>query len=100
MNQSRSGQMKGPKTGTTCSLALHRRGDPRSSLRSLCAVLLLMVSIPGTSWSQAQQQAQLGAEPTPEPAVTAILAAFDKQDVVGMPVAHRMKDVDDFILSL
>jgi hypothetical protein len=92
--------MKGPKTGTTCSPAQHQRGDLRSSLRSLCAVLLLMVSIPGTSWSQAQHQALLGAEPTPEPAVTAILAAFDKYQVVGMPEAHGMKDVDDFILSL
>jgi hypothetical protein len=59
-----------------------------------------MVSIPGTSWSQAQQQAKLGAEPTPEPAVAAILAAFDKYEVVGMPEAHEMKDVDDFIFSL
>jgi len=41
-----------------------------------------------------------GAEPIPEPAVPAILAAFDKYEVVGMPVAHGLKDVDDFILSL
>lgn len=40
------------------------------------------------------------AEPTPEPAVPAILAAFDKYEVVGMPEAHGMKDVDDFVLSL
>jgi hypothetical protein len=41
-----------------------------------------------------------GAEATPKPAVRAILAAFDKYEVVGMPEAHGMKDVDDFILSL
>jgi hypothetical protein len=38
--------------------------------------------------------------PTPEPAVPAILAAFDNYDLVGMPAAHRMKDSDDFIFSL
>ena len=32
--------------------------------------------------------------------MAAILAAFDKYEVVGMPEAHGMKDVDDFILSL
>ena len=32
--------------------------------------------------------------------MTAILAAFDKYQVVGMPEAHGMKDVDDFIFSL
>jgi hypothetical protein len=41
-----------------------------------------------------------GAEPTPEPAVPAILAAFDKYEVVGMQAAHGLKDLDDFILSL
>jgi hypothetical protein len=38
--------------------------------------------------------------PTPEPALPAILSAFDKYDVVGMPAAHGMKDWDDFIFSL
>jgi Domain of unknown function (DUF3471) len=53
-----------------------------------------------SSPSQTEQQMKVGAEPTPEPAVTAILAAFDKYEVVGIPEAHGMKDVDDFILSL
>jgi hypothetical protein len=39
-------------------------------------------------------------KPTPEPAVPAILASFDKYEVVGMQVAHGLKDIDDFILSL
>jgi hypothetical protein len=91
--------VKGSKTGKTCFLARRQRGDLRSSLR-LLAILLLMVSIPGTSWSQAQQRAKLGPEPTPEPAVAAILAAFDKYEVVGVPEDHGMKDVDDFIFSL
>ena len=42
----------------------------------------------------------MGSEPKPQPAVPAILAAFDKYEVVGMSEAHGMKDVDDFILSL
>ena len=29
-----------------------------------------------------------------------MLAAFDKYEVVGLPAAHGMKDLDDFILSL
>src|SRR5215475_4090892 len=41
-----------------------------------------------------------GAEPVPQPAIPAILAAFDKYEIVGMSEAHRMKDVDDFILTL
>jgi hypothetical protein len=52
------------------------------------------------SGPQEQQLVKVGAEPVPEPAVTAIFAAFDRYQVVGMPEAHGMKDVDDFILSL
>jgi hypothetical protein len=35
---------------------------------------------------------------SPEPATAAILAAFDKYEIVGLPAAHGMKDLDDFIL--
>jgi hypothetical protein len=67
-----------------------------------CATLLfLMTVLPAISWAQTQQQAKsTGSEPSPEPAVPAILAAFDKYEVVGMPEAHGFKDVDDCILSL
>lgn len=41
-----------------------------------------------------------GSEPVPQPAIPAILAAFDKYEVVGMTEAHGEKDEDDFILSL
>jgi hypothetical protein len=41
-----------------------------------------------------------GSELTAKPAVPAILAAFDRYEVVGMSEGHGMKDVDDFILSL
>jgi hypothetical protein len=72
-------------------------------IRLCVAVLLFLMaaSIPLMSRAQRQHQAKpTGAEPTPKPAVPAILAAFDKYEVVGMPEAHGMKDVDDFILSL
>jgi hypothetical protein len=56
-------------------------------------VLLFLIAVLPTA-SQAQQ------EPTPKPAIPTILAAFDKYEVVAMPEAHGMKDVDDFILAL
>jgi hypothetical protein len=37
--------------------------------------------------------------PRPEPAVPAILTAFERYDVIGMPEAHGMKDLDDVIYS-
>jgi hypothetical protein len=69
----------------------------------LCAVTLLITIavIPTTSRAQAQQPSKPpGSEPFPEPAAAAILAAFDKYEVVAMPEAHGMKDIDDFILLL
>lgn len=36
----------------------------------------------------------------PEPAIPAILALFDRYEVVAMPEAHGNKDLDDFILAL
>ena len=39
-------------------------------------------------------------EPTPQNATKAILAAFERYEVVGMHSAHGSKDVDDFILTL
>jgi hypothetical protein len=36
----------------------------------------------------------------PEPAIPAILKAFESFEVVAMPAAHGEKDIDDFILSL
>lgn len=39
-------------------------------------------------------------DPQPQDAATAILAAFDKYDVVAMNAGHNNKKLDDFILSL
>jgi len=41
-----------------------------------------------------------GKNPAPQPAIEAILAAFNNYEVVGMSEAHRNKDEDDFILTL
>jgi len=41
-----------------------------------------------------------GRSPKPSDATEAILAAFDKYEVVGMGAAHGNKDLDDFILRL
>jgi hypothetical protein len=57
--------------------------------------------MPTTSWGQTPKHAKpAGAEPTPKPAIPAVLAAFDKYEVVAMPEAHGGKDVDDFIFLL
>jgi hypothetical protein len=70
------------------------------SLARPFAALALFVAI-SLAMSQAQRQPKpVGWEPTPEPAVPAILAAFDNYEVVAIPEAHGKKDLDDFILSL
>jgi hypothetical protein len=94
--------MESPAIGRTCSRTQRQSGDLRRFIRLCCTVLLpLMAAIPAAGWSQTQQPAKpAGVEPAPEPAVSAILAAFDTYEVVGMPEAHGMKDLDDFILSL
>ncbi len=63
------------------------------------SLLLWMVLIPHLGWSQTQKQAR-GSEPIAEPAIPAILAAFDKYEVVAMPEDHGLKDLDDFIFAL
>jgi hypothetical protein len=64
-------------------------------------LLVLVAVVPPISHAQKNPTAKpIGAELKPVPAVSAIFAAFDKYEVVGMPEAHGMKDLDDFILSL
>lgn len=61
-------------------------------------LLFLMACAPAAILSHPSKP--IAPNPTPEPAIPAILAAFDKYDVVVMPVGHGMKDVGDFILDL
>src|ERR1700681_3429251 len=75
------------------TVATRRRPIPRPRL---CARVLIPLAALGHIAA-----AQLPTrEPTPEPAVPAILSLFDTYEVVGMNAAHRMKDLDDFILAL
>jgi len=63
--------------------------------------MFLVTVIPTISPAQVLQQAQTtGSEPIPKPAIPAILAAFDKYEVVAMPEGHGLKDMDDFIFAL
>jgi hypothetical protein len=64
----------------------------------LIMLLVPMALLPAPG--QTQHTKLTASEPTPEPAIPAILAAFDRYEVVAMPEAHGMKDVDDLILAL
>jgi hypothetical protein len=58
----------------------------------------IRVPVQGTMEIQAPNPQ--GSNPKPADAETALLAAFDKYEVVGMSAAHGNKDLDDFILHL
>jgi hypothetical protein len=70
--------------------------------RLFCVIVLLLVGlIPVTSYAQKPLQTKPpGSEPVPEPAIPAILAAFDKYEVVAMPEGEGWEDQGDFILTL
>ena len=88
----------------------------RRSLK--CAPFSVLLSLTmlfiATGWTQEPRQGKMplpdtpdvrapnpkGSNPKPEDAEKALLAAFDKYEVVGMSAAHGNKDLDDFILHL
>ena len=55
---------------------------------------------PGQEMVEVPRPTVTGSNPKPEDAAKAILAAFDKYEVVGMGAAHGNQDLDDFILNL
>jgi uncharacterized iron-regulated protein len=55
---------------------------------------------PGQEMVEVQRPTLTGSNPKPQDAPKAILAAFDKYEVVGMGAAHGNQDLDDFILKL
>ena len=55
---------------------------------------------PGQEMAEAQRPTFTGSDPKPQDAAKAILAAFDKYEVVGMGAAHGNQDLDNFILNL
>lgn len=94
-------QMRDWIFGRTLSDARSKNSYLRRVIGSCAVLLLLAAMIPATSLAQRQQQPKpAGSEPTPEPAIPAILAAFEKYEVVAMPQGHGVKDLDDFIFSL
>ena len=87
--------------GARASATLVGSRYPRAT--SLCHVtlILLIALIPTINRAQIQQSARpTGSDPKPEPAIPAILAAFDKYEVVAMPEDHGLKDLDDLIFAL
>jgi len=94
--------MDNPIIEETSSVARTECPEPyRLTRLSFAALLFLMTALPTISRAQTLEKAKpSGSDPVPKPAVSAILGAFDKYEVVGMPEAHGSKDLDDFILSL
>jgi hypothetical protein len=89
------------RTGIQGIASKHQRISIIFGRLCFAGLLFLTAVIPAMGRAQTQQQANpTGSEPTPEPAIPAILAAFDRYEVVGMSEAHGKKDQDDFILSL
>ena len=72
----------------------------KSLVVRICWTMLLFLIAMLPVACQIQHTKATASEPTPEPAIPAILAAFDRYEVVAIPEAHGMKDVDDFILAL
>jgi len=65
-------------------------------VRSCCVALLTIIAVLSASGQPRSDR----VEPVAEPAIPAILAAFDRYDLVGMPAGHGLKDLDDLILTL
>jgi hypothetical protein len=63
-------------------------------------LLLFLITMPMLGQNDVAQQTSKGEEPALQPAIPAIIAAFDTYEVVGMSEAHGLQDVDDFILTL
>lgn len=64
-------------------------------------VLLSSMALPPITSAEIPQQARTaGSDPIAQPAIPAILAAFDRYEIVGIGEAHGLKDLDDLILSL
>jgi hypothetical protein len=94
-------QMRDRMSEKTDSPARSENTRLRRLIRSCAVFLLIVMVIPGAGVSQIQQPPKLtSSAPTPQPAVPAVLAAFNEYEVVAMPASHGIKDLDDFILTL
>jgi hypothetical protein len=71
------------------------------TFRRFAGILLLLLAVVSIGNLRLPGQTKpKGKAPDPQPAIRAILAAFNDYEVVGMSEAHRNKDEDDFILTL
>jgi len=74
--------------------------------RARCGIFLLslasiaLIAQPCRAQVSASHPVNDSQDVTPEPAIPAILKAFETFEVVAMPAAHGQKDIDDLILSL
>jgi hypothetical protein len=64
----------------------------RFAFRALVSAILVAATTIG-----AQQKLR---DPKPEPAASAIIAAFAKYSIVALPAGHGYKDLGDFVLAL
>jgi hypothetical protein len=72
----------------------------RAIIGSSASLLFVCLASPCSSQDQVTLAKLKGTEPVLQPAIPAVLAAFDRYEIVGMSEAHGLKDEDDFILSL
>src|SRR5258708_4911979 len=87
--------MKNPFLARNQSTGLHV--GVGAFVARLCFVALIPIVLVVPASGQPRTQSP---EPVAEPAIPAILAAFDKYELVGMPAGHGLKDLDDLILTL
>jgi hypothetical protein len=87
-------------TGSQSSQDRHIPVGPFVGRLRWLAFCVLLVLTPVVSEAGGWQVRQANAELSPQPAVRAIIEAFDSYEIVAMPEAHGEKDLDDLILSL
>ena len=72
--------------------------------RSLGAAAIAVAAISPSAVAQSSRAPTggpaLASDPTPTPAVETILELFASYDIVALPEAHGIKDLNDFLLSL
>jgi hypothetical protein len=85
---------------------MNKQFFPRMFRSARCGTVLLslasisLISQPCRAQVSASHPVSDTQDAIPEPAIPAILKAFETFEVVGMPAAHGQKDIDDLILSL
>lgn len=77
------------------------RSFVRTPLVRCCVIAIVLLAITSIKPSaQTKISNRESSAAIPQPAISTILSAFDKYEVVGMPAAHGGRDLDDVIFSL